>query len=176
MKKTATQVAPWFPGGRQRITGVLAAILLAVQCWLLIWGRYSGKGWDEVWPSGLAALAMVLLLVSTVRRARGGNFDGSIRRPDNDLLQASDDQLDAIVTGEMKAVGLEVARRAARGAVPAAEAEAVHRGGGRYVSAIGGNALFHNLNDRGPAATDAATIARFSDAFVAVARSIAQPA
>ena len=48
----------------------LAAILLAVHCGLLIWGRYTGQGWDVVWPSGLAGFGMVLLLVSTVRRAR----------------------------------------------------------------------------------------------------------
>ena len=69
-KTRAIRVGPWFLNRRQRITGVLAAILLAVQCGVLIWGRYTGKGWDEVWPSGLAALAMVLLLVSTVRPAR----------------------------------------------------------------------------------------------------------
>lgn len=103
----------------------------------------------------------------------GANI-GAATTLNNNLLQASDDGLDALLTGEMKAVGLAVARRAARAAVPAGEAEAVHRGGGRYVSAIGGNALFHHINDRGPDTTDAATIARFSQAFVAVARAIAR--
>lgn len=94
----------------------------------------------------------------------------------NNLLQASGDELDATLTSAMTRVGLAVARRAPRGTVPAGEAEAVHRGGGRYVSAIGGNALFHNPGDRGPQAVDPISIAKFSAAFVAVARSIAEPA
>ena len=88
-KQSATQFGPWFLNRRQRITGVLAAILLAVQCGLLIWGRYTGKGWDEVWPSGLAALAMVLLLVSTVRRARGSDSDSNLPRLDGAAQQAA---------------------------------------------------------------------------------------
>ena len=56
---------------------------------------------------------------------------------------------------------------------PAGEAEAVHRGGGRYVSIIGGNALFHHVDDVGAAATDPATIARFAAALGALARSLA---
>lgn len=101
----------------------------------------------------------------------GANI-GAATALDNNLLQASDDGLDALVTSQMKAVGVEIARRAARGAVPAGEAEAVHRGGGRYASAIGGNTWFHNIDDRGPDVTDAATIARFSDAFIAVAQRL----
>jgi len=91
----------------------------------------------------------------------------------NNNLQASDDQLDARLTAAITASGLTVARRAPRGNVPTGEAEAVHRGGGRYVSAIGGNALFHNPGDRGPQAVDPITIAKFSRAFVSVASAIA---
>ena len=47
--------------------------------------------------------------------------------------------------------------------VPGGEAEVVHRGGGRYVSVIGSNLLFHNPADRGSAASDARVIARFAD-------------
>lgn len=90
----------------------------------------------------------------------------------NNLVQASDDEMESRLTGAMKAVDLAVARRAPRGRVPAGEAEAVHRGGGRYASAIGGNALFHNIADRGPGATDAPSIATFAAAFTAVVRSI----
>lgn len=90
----------------------------------------------------------------------------------NNLLQASNDELDATLAEGMRSVGLEVARRAPRDRVPAGEAEAVHRGGGRYVSAIGGNALFHNIADRGPEATDPPSIARFSAAFIAAARAL----
>jgi hypothetical protein len=102
----------------------------------------------------------------------GANI-GAATDLNNNLLQASDDQLDAKLTAAMTASGLSVARRAPRGNVPAGEAEAVHRGGGRYVSAIGGNALFHNPGDRGSQAVDPITIAKFSNAFVSVASAIA---
>ena len=69
----------------------------------------------------------------------------------------------------MSESGLSVSRRNPRGQVPGGEAEAVHRGGGRYVSAIGGNGLFHNLSDRGSDAIDASAIARFSNAFITLA-------
>jgi hypothetical protein len=51
----------------------------------------------------------------------------------------------------------------------------VHRGGGRYVSIIGGNGLFHNPDDRGPQAVDPVVIRKFSTAFIAVARAVAGP-
>jgi hypothetical protein len=90
----------------------------------------------------------------------------------NNLLQASDDDMDRRLTEAMTAAGLAIARRAPRTNVPAGEAEAVHRGGGRYVSSIGGNALFHHITDRGAAAVDPPTIAKFSAAYVAVIRTI----
>ena len=101
----------------------------------------------------------------------GANI-GAATELDNNLLQASDDELDRALGGAMAKAGLRVARRAPRNNVPAGEAEAVHRGGGRYVSAIGGNQLFHNLADRGPGAVDPQAIAKFSQAFMEVIRSL----
>ncbi len=89
------------------------------------------------------------------------------------LLQAADDEIDAAATGALKSVGMDVTMRAPRGSVPAGEAEAVHRGGGRYVSFIGGNALFHHVDDVGAGATDPATIARFAAALTALTRALA---
>jgi hypothetical protein len=91
-------------------------------------------------------------------------------------LQASDDEFDGALTRGLTAAGLTVDRRATRGALPAGEAEAVHRGGGRYASIIGGNGLFHNPNDRGADAIDPPAIARFSRAFTSVARALADAA
>ena len=101
----------------------------------------------------------------------GANI-GAATEPGN-LIQAPDDELDAILTRAMAASGLKVDRRTPRGNVPTGEAEAVHRGGGRYVSIVGSNGLFHNPDDRGPQAVDAATIARFCAACITVARTIA---
>jgi putative aminopeptidase FrvX len=88
-------------------------------------------------------------------------------------VQASDDRLDSQLSDAMAAAGLRVDRRAPRGRVPSGEAEAVHRRGGHYVSIIGGSALFHHLEDRGPAAIDPHAIARFAQAFTALARQLA---
>jgi hypothetical protein len=56
---------------------------------------------------------------------------------------------------------------------PRGEAENVHRGGGRYISIIGNNELFHNASDRGADAVDPSVIERFAGAFAMVATSLA---
>ena len=101
----------------------------------------------------------------------GANI-GAAQDPGN-TVQASDDLFEKMLTDAMTAAGLAVARRVPRGTVPGGEAEVVHRGGGRYVSVIGRNALFHNPADRGPEAIDPKVISSFADVFVRVARSIA---
>jgi hypothetical protein len=57
--------------------------------------------------------------------------------------------------------------------VPGGEAEVVHRGGGRYVSVIGSNVMFHNPLDRGPEVIDARAIGAFVEAFAIVAKALA---
>jgi hypothetical protein len=89
-------------------------------------------------------------------------------------LQASDDEFDAALSRAMATPGLTVTRRNPRGTIPGGEAGAVHRGGGRYVSVIGGNGLFHNPDDRGPAAVDPVVIAKFGVAFSSLVRSLAE--
>jgi hypothetical protein len=101
----------------------------------------------------------------------GANI-GAAQGPGN-CLQASDDEMQSIMTGAMGEVGLQIDLRVPAGTVPRGEAENVHRGGGRYISIIGNNALFHNTSDRGPDAVDPATIERFAIAFAAVAKSLA---
>jgi hypothetical protein len=101
----------------------------------------------------------------------GANI-GAAQDPGN-TLQASDDGFEAMLADTMEAAGLRIDRRVARGTVPGGEAEAVHRGGGRYVSIIGRNALFHNPADRGPDAVDPTVIARFIAIFTTVAKRLA---
>ena len=101
----------------------------------------------------------------------GANI-GAAQDPGN-TVQASDDAFEKMLADAMTAAGLAVTRRVPRGTVPGGEAEVVHRGGGRYVSVIGRNALFHNPADRGPEAIDPKVISGFADVFVRVARSIA---
>jgi hypothetical protein len=95
------------------------------------------------------------------------------REDAGNVIQASDDAFEKIQADAMTSAGLTIARRNPRGTVPGGEAEVVHHGGGRYVSVIGRNALFHNPADRGREAIDAQIIERFAEAFVQVARSLA---
>lgn len=101
----------------------------------------------------------------------GANI-GAAQGPGNHL-QASDDEMEAMMADAMAKAGLRIDRRLERGAVPRGEAKNVHRGGGRYISIIGGNDLFHNPGDRGLDAVDIQAIERFAGAFATVATALA---
>jgi hypothetical protein len=101
----------------------------------------------------------------------GANI-GAAQQPGN-TVQASDDEMENTLAKGMAAVGLEINRRVPRGTVPGGEAGVVHRGGGRYMSIIGSNALFHNPADRGPEAVDPSVIARFVAVFTPIAKTLA---
>ena len=45
----------------------------------------------------------------------------------------------------------------------------MHRGGGRYVSVIGRNAMFHNPEDHGQEVVNARVVGRFIDALTTIA-------
>jgi hypothetical protein len=87
-------------------------------------------------------------------------------------IQASDDEFEAMLSRAMAANELQIARRNPRGTVPGGEAEVVHRGGGRYVSVIGSNALFHNPADRGPEVVNFEELGRFTKVFGTVAEAL----
>jgi hypothetical protein len=97
---------------------------------------------------------------------------GAAQEPGN-TIQASDDELEAMLAGQMTAAGLKINRRVPRGTIPGGEAGVVHRDGGRYMSIIGASALFHNPADRGPDAVDPSTIARFAEIFTTIAKTLA---
>ena len=101
----------------------------------------------------------------------GANI-GAAQQPGN-TVQASDDETENTLAEGMAAAGLEINRRVPRGTVPGGEAGVVHRGGGRYMSIIGNNALFHNPADRGPEAVDPGVIARFVAVFIPIAKTLA---
>ena len=88
-------------------------------------------------------------------------------------IQASDDANEAILSRVLTANGIAISRRVPRGTVPGGEAEVVHKGGGKYVSVIGSNALFHNLADAGVETVNTAMVARFIAAFTTTARTLA---
>jgi hypothetical protein len=101
----------------------------------------------------------------------GANI-GAAQGPGN-TVQASDDEMESIESAALTKAGFRIDRHVPRGNVPGGEAGVVHRGGGRYMSLIGQNALFHNPQDRGPEAIDTGAIARFGAAFSEIAKSLA---
>jgi len=90
-------------------------------------------------------------------------------------VQASDDEMERMLTQAVASTAVKIDVRVPRGRVPGGEAEVVHRGGGRYVSVIGSSPLFHNPADRGPGVIDAHAISAFVYAFAVVARTLAGP-
>ena len=101
----------------------------------------------------------------------GANI-GAAQGPGNNV-QASDDEMEAMLGEAMTKAGLTIDNRRPRGLPPRGEAENVHRGGGRYMSLIGNNALFHNRSDLGPDVIDAEVIARFARVFAVITASLA---
>jgi hypothetical protein len=99
------------------------------------------------------------------RRHADAVLGGGIR------IQASDDEREALISRELAAANLAVATRTPRGTVPGGEAENVHRGGGRYVSVIGTNGLFHHPDDRGIHTVNVPAVAAFVSALSKVARA-----
>ena len=70
--KKGARLGPWFFDCTQLVLGSLATILLVAQIALSVWRRYEGESWSGLWPTGLSALAMVMVLISIVLRARRG--------------------------------------------------------------------------------------------------------
>jgi len=101
----------------------------------------------------------------------GANI-GAAHGPGNNL-QASDDETESMMAEAMTKAGLRIDRRLPRGTVPRGEAENVHRRGGRYISIIGNNDLFHNTSDRGADAVDLNVIEYFARALTTVTTSLA---
>jgi len=101
----------------------------------------------------------------------GANIGAAVDPGTN--IQASDDRFESILETALTAAGIRIDRRNPRGTIPNGEAEVVHRGGGRYLSVIGRNGLFHNPDDRGSHTMNPSAIATFVDAFVAVAATLA---
>ena len=102
----------------------------------------------------------------------GANI-GAAQGPAN-VLQASDDEMDQTMTVAMTEAGLRIDRRHPRGTAPLGEARNIHREGGRFISIIGRNNLFHNPDDRGPDVIDLDVIERFAKAFAMVATSLSR--
>ena len=159
-----------------------------IACWLELMRALRGTGpaRDVVFVASsghevgyLGIEAFIARRAGIVKQARawihfGANV-GAAQDPGN-TLQASDNEMEALEADAMTKASLRIDRRVPRGSVPGGEAGVVHRAGGRYLSIIGRNALFHNPADHGPEAVDPRAISRFAFAFEQIARALASSA
>ena len=102
----------------------------------------------------------------------GANI-GAAQGPAN-ILQTSDDEMELMMAEAMTTAGLRIDRRHPRDVEPLGEARNIHRGGGRFISIIGKNDLFHSPDDHGPGVIDLDVIERFAKVFADVATSLSR--
>jgi hypothetical protein len=100
----------------------------------------------------------------------GANI-GAAQGPAN-ILQASDEEMEQLMAAAMAEAGLRIDRHHPRGVEPLGEARNIHRGGGRFISIIGKNDLFHSPDDHGPDVIELGIIEKFAQAFATAATSL----
>jgi len=84
-------------------------------------------------------------------------------------------------TGDLRALGLAELARAGEPPddippptlVPSGETRDIHRAGGRYLTLVGTNRLFHLPQDRWPHAVDVSAVARIATAAAAIVKALA---
>ncbi len=87
--------------------------------------------------------------------------------------QTSSDEFDRLLVDTLKAESVRVDETMPRDFMPRGEAGNIRRGGGRYISLLGNNGLFHHQADRWPAAVDVSAVTACAKAFVKVALKLA---
>ncbi|MDX1385563.1 MAG: hypothetical protein R3190_18065, partial [Thermoanaerobaculia bacterium] len=85
------------------------------------------------------------------------------------LFQSSDEEMRSLALSRLAERGVEPAQETPPGQRPLGEARNVFDGGGRYISILGSNGLFHHPDDRWPDAVDVALTARVARAVADVA-------
>jgi hypothetical protein len=96
----------------------------------------------------------------------GANFAAAFRATVK--FQASDSEMETLGLEAMKDAGIEPDVRRPVGARAYGEAQNIFDGGGRYVSLLGDNGLFHHPDDRWPDAVELDKTMRLIDAFTNV--------
>ena len=88
-------------------------------------------------------------------------------------LQASDEEIATRARSAMTAAGAPPDVETPVGERPLGEARGVFDGGGRYVSLLGRNGLFHHPDDRWPDAVDLERTVKLAQAFRSLVREVA---
>ena len=79
-------------------------------------------------------------------------------------LMSADNELRALAAAELAKAGQTLDLIAPASQVPSGETRDIHRAGGRYVTLVGSNPLFHLPQDRWPHAVDVSAVARIAAA------------
>ena len=102
------------------------------------------------------------------------HFGANIGARDSQLtLQSPQDDLRMLGTSALSEAGHPAAGLSPPTQVPFGESRAIHRAGGRYLTFIGSNTLFHLPDDRLPDAVDVEAVRRIADAAGRIAVSMA---
>jgi len=97
------------------------------------------------------------------------HFGANIGATDGTLsLQSASDDLRQLTETELAHAGQALDVVAPKTLVPTGETRDVHRAGGRYVTLVGSNPLFHLPDDRWPHAVDAGAVTRVAAAAAAL--------
>jgi hypothetical protein len=88
-------------------------------------------------------------------------------------VQAGDQELLALARAALATQGLGIDQLVPPEKAPSGEAHTIHSQGGRYISLVGDNPLFHQPADRWPEAIDAERVARHAAAFAQLAVTLA---
>ena len=89
-------------------------------------------------------------------------------------LQYSDSSARALVRAQLKRQNLEPAVETPPGTRPNGEARNIFDGGGRYISILGGNGLFHHPDDTWSDAVDPVAASKWVRAFANLSVELAQ--
>ena len=114
---------------------------------------------------------------SLIKQARvwihlGANIGAAIES--GHRLQTSSDEFEKLALDALAAARTKVDEIAPRTNEIFGEAGNIYRGGGQYLSLLGRNGLFHHPDDRWPQAVDVGALTRYAEAFVQIARKLAQ--
>jgi hypothetical protein len=87
-------------------------------------------------------------------------------------LQSASDDLRQVTAAELDRAGQPVDLIAPKTLVRSGETRDIHRAGGRYITLVGSNPLFHLPQDRWPDAVDAEMVTRVATAAAAIVVSL----
>lgn len=101
----------------------------------------------------------------------GANFAAS--QDPSTRFQFSDKELETLALESLRNHGVRADLQTPVGDQALGEAGNIHDGGGRYVSLLGRNGLFHHVDERWPEAVDIEKTVRIIDSFTEISRRLA---